>query len=157
MEQNTQAPLFELQVDHQASAYLGDTARWAKFMAIVGFIMCGLIVLIAIFAGSIFATVFSRFGSESGASGMSGLGSAGAVAISIVYILIALLYFFPCLYLYNFASKMQTALRSNDQEQLNQSFKNLKACYRFVGVLMIIYLGFIALAIIFGIIGAAFH
>ncbi|MDP4151575.1 MAG: DUF5362 family protein [Bacteroidota bacterium] len=153
MEQNTQAPLFELQVDHQSSSYLADTARWAKFIAIVGFVLCGLILLVAIFAGSMLAS-FSRFGGG-GVDGVAAAGLGGFV--TVVYILIGLLYFFPCLYLFNFATKMQVALRNNDQEQLGQSFRNLKACYRFIGVLLIIYLGFIALALIFGVIGAAFH
>jgi hypothetical protein len=56
--------------------------------------------------------------------------------------------FFPCLYLYNFAARMQTALQSNDQEQLNTSFKNMRAFYRFVGVMMIIALGFFLLGIL---------
>jgi hypothetical protein len=157
MEQNNKDNLFELQVDHQATAYLGDAARWAKFLAIVGFILCGIILLVAIFAGSFFAGTFGRLGGESGVNGMAGVGAAGGAFITIVYIIIAALYFFPCLYLYNFASKMQTALRSNDQEQLNNSFRNLKACYRFLGILMIIYLGFLALAIIFGALGSAFR
>jgi hypothetical protein len=52
---------------------------------------------------------------------------------------------------------MQVALRSNDQSQLNQSFRNLKACYRFMGILMIICLCIWGLGIIFAIIGAAFR
>jgi hypothetical protein len=152
MEPNMGNNFFELQVDQNGSAYLKETARWAKFMAIVGFIFCGLIVIIAIFAGSILSGSLSRsFGSSSEVSG-----ALGAV-VSVVYILVALLYFFPCLYLYNFATKMQVALRSNDQEQLNQSLKNLKSCYRFIGILTVIALCFWALGILFAIIGAAFR
>jgi hypothetical protein len=65
-----------------------------------------------------------------------------------VYVVIAILNFFPCLYLYNFAVKMQVALSGNDQEQLNTSFKNMRAFYRFVGVMMIIALGFFLLGIL---------
>jgi hypothetical protein len=157
MEQNNKDNLFELQVDHQATAYLGDTARWAKFLAIIGFIACGLIVLMAIFAGSFIAGSFGRLGGESGISGAGGLAAAGGAFFTILYLAIAVLYFFPCLYLFNFAKKMQIALRSNDQEQLNHSFRNLKALYRFLGILAIIGLGFWALGIIFAIIGSAFH
>jgi len=148
MEQNTGTSLFELQVDNVASAYLKEAARWAKFLAILGFILCGFIVLIALFAGSIMATAFGTLG-----AGRTGL--IGGAGVSILYIAFSLLYFFPCLYLYNFASKMQVALRSNDQEFLNQSFKNLKSCYRFIGILMVVYLGLCALGLIFMIIGLA--
>ncbi|HLZ86537.1 MAG TPA: hypothetical protein VKQ52_04840, partial [Puia sp.] len=63
--------------------------------------------------------------------------------------------FFPCLYLYNFATRMRVALRNNDQDQLNIAFKNMRALYRFVGVLMIICLGFWVLFILILIISTA--
>jgi hypothetical protein len=151
MEANTTTGLFELQVDHESTAYLKEAARWAKFLAIVGFICIGLFVLVALFAGSIVATMSSSMGVQTAG------GAFGGAAISIVYILVALLYFFPCLYTFNFAKKMQVALASNDQAQLNQSFRNLKACYRFLGILMVIGLCFWGLAIIFMIIAAAFR
>lgn len=148
MEQNTENSLFELQIDHNGSAFLKETAKWAKFLAIVGFVFCGLILLAAIFAGSMMASTLGRLGT---------FGASGGVMISVIYILLGLVYFFPCLYLYNFASKMQTALRNNDQEQLNVSLRNLKSCYRFCGILLIIILGLYALIFIFGMIAVAFR
>src|SRR5882672_6038048 len=103
MELNTPASLFELHIDAPSSSYLSDTAKWAKFLAIVGFIVCGLIVLVAFFAGSILSATFSRYGMEGG----SAASSVGSAFITIIYILVALLYFFPCLYLFRFATKMQ--------------------------------------------------
>jgi len=153
MEQNSQTGLFELHIDAPSSAYLNETAKWAKFLAIVGFIMCGLIVIVAFFAGSIFSAAFSRAGQEGGLSAATG--GIGGGFITVIYILVALLYFFPCLFLFKFASKMKVALRTNDQEQLADSFKNLKACFRFLGILTIIVLSFYALALIFLVIGAA--
>jgi hypothetical protein len=141
----TESHLFELQVDHNGSAYLKETAKWAKFMSIMGFIFCGLFVLVALFAGTFLSAAFSSFGAAGSAMG-------GAM-VSVLYIAIALIYFFPCLYLFNFATKMQTALRNNDQELMNVSFKNLKSCYRFMGILMIIGLGFWALGIIAVVLG----
>ncbi len=150
MEQNTpSSSLFDLHIDHQSSAYLGETARWSKFLSIVGFIFCGLFVLIGLFAGSFMAGTFGRFG--------GGAGMMGGAFFSVLYVLLALLYFFPCLYLYNFAAKMQVALRTNDQEQLSQSFRNLKSCYKFMGILMIVVLGFYALALLIGIFSAGFR
>jgi hypothetical protein len=148
----TEKNLFDLQVDHETISYLGETARWAKFLAIIGFIGCGLAVIFGIFAGSIFGAM--------GTFGRYGLGGGGAilsVVIGIIYIAIALLYFFPCLYLFNFASRMQVALRNNDQVQLNSSLRNLKSCYKFLGILMIVVLAFYGLSLIGGIIGGAFR
>jgi uncharacterized protein DUF5362 len=150
MEPNTSSNLFELHIDQNVSAYLGESARWARFFAVVGFIFTGLVVLMGIFAGSLIGLMSSRFG---GGYGTAGAGVGGMV--SFIYIAIGLLYFFPCLYLFNFSSKMKIALGSNDQEQLGASFRNLKSCFRFVGILTIIWLAFSALAIVFFLIGLA--
>jgi ABC-type dipeptide/oligopeptide/nickel transport system permease component len=149
MEQYNQSPagkdqhLFELQIDQQSISYLGETARWAKFLSIVGFIMCGLMIVLALFAGTLMATL-SRFRSNDALQSMAGMESA----FPLIYIAIALLYFFPCLYLFNFAGKMQTALHDNDQTSLNASFGQLKSCFKFVGILTIIVLSFYILVAI---------
>jgi Family of unknown function (DUF5362) len=150
MESTTPGNLFELQVDHIGTVYLRDAARWARFLAIAGFIFCGLFVVAAI----LFMTVLSSLFNSMGASGVSGI---GAGLIGVVYIGIGVLNFFPCLYLYKFASRMQAALSGNDQEQLNSSFLNMRAFYRFVGVLMIIALGFWLLSIVVILLMSLFH
>ena len=155
MEQNQDLSLFNINVDQTGRAHLAEAARWAKFLSIMGFIMCALIVLIGVFFGSFFSMFTSRYGNnpydDLSASATSGLGATMAV----FYIIIALIYFFPVLFLFRFATKMKTALASNDQEILNASFQNLKASFRFVGILTIIMLAFWILAIIVGILGVA--
>jgi hypothetical protein len=135
----TNENLFELQVDQQSISYLSETARWARFLSIVGFVLCGLMIVLALFAGSLIST-FTRVSSGSDALG-SAMGFSSAL-FSLIYIVIALLYFFPCLYLFNFSGKMQTALRNNDQTSLNAAFGNLKSCFKFVGILTIVFLSF---------------
>lgn len=131
--------LFELQIDEQSISYLSDTARWAKFLAIVGFILCGLFVMGALLAAS-FASDFYSYSSNSGL--MKQTFGIGSIFITMIYIVIALLCFFPYLYLYNFSTKMHTALRNNDQGNLHASFNNLRSCFKFVGILTIIMLSF---------------
>ena len=149
MEQDQNTSLFGLSIDPAAKSHLSDAARWAKFLAIVGFIVCGLIIIVGIFAGSLLermsSTRYERFDTnvEMNTRGL------GAVA-TVLYILMALLYFFPCLFLFNFASKMKTALLSNDQDSLNSSFQNLKKTFRYVGVLTIIVLCFYVIALLIG-------
>lgn len=141
MEQDQNTSLFGLSIDPISKAHLADAARWAKFLAIVGFIVCGLIVIVGIFAGSLlesFSSTRRYEGFDSNVEVTRGLG----VVATVFYILIAVLYFFPCLFLFNFASKMKTALLSNDQDVLNSSFQNLKKTFRYIGVLSIIVLSF---------------
>jgi len=140
----------ELQVDPIASVHLKETAMWAKFLAVVGMVLSILIGLVAVFAGSIMANLSRGFG---------GNASGGAIAtglIMIIYLFIAAIYFFLSLFLFRFAAKMKLALQTSDQENFNNSLLNLKLVYRIMGIIMIIYLAFLALALIGIILSAAF-
>lgn len=140
-EQKNDISLFELQVDNSVSDYLRETARWAKFLAITGFVFCGLIALGIL--GSAMTGNRSQMGNEY------------SYLVGLVGLVLCLpILFFPCLYLYNFATRMQHALRGNDQEQLIRSFRNLKACYRFMGILTIIYIAMMILLVLFNLFGA---
>lgn len=146
MEQNQDSSLFGLSIDPISRNHLWDAARWAKFLAIVGFIVCGLVVVVGIFTGSVFETAMQRAELRDGRfQDTRGLG----VLAAIFYILFALLYFFPCLFLFHFATKMKTALMSNDQDTLNGSFQNLKKTFRYIGILTIIVLVFYVLGLLF--------
>ena len=144
-QQTTGQNLFELQVDHETTSYLSETAKWAKFLSIVGFVMCGLLLLAALFAGTLMSTI-SRIGGSGAYE--SGLMAGSGILIGAIYVAVGALYFLPCLYLYRFATKMQVALRQNDQVNLNRSLGSLKSCFKFVGVLTLIVLALYALIIV---------
>ena len=150
MEQNITPNTFALQIDNGNIPYLAEAAKWGKFLSILGFIFCALIILMRLFAGTLMSTMFSQFETQT-----PGFGAVSGTVFMIYYILIAILYFFPCLFLFNFSSKMQTAIRNNDQIYLNNSFRNLKSLFKFWGILTIIGLCIFVIAIIFvGVVGA---
>lgn len=151
MEEDYISNTFLLQVDNGNIPYLTEAAKWAKFLSIIGFIICAMLVLTGVFWGTFLAASFAEVDSE-----FKSLEGIGTSLFTIWFAIVALLYFFPSLYLFNFASKMQTALRNNDQISLNTSFKNLKSCLKFWGIFLIIILCFYALVIIFAILGTAF-
>jgi hypothetical protein len=151
MEANTlDSPISgdQLIMDGMSAEYLFETARWAKFLSIVGFVMCGIIVLIGFFATSIFSTL----GALQNEIPMAGFG----YLFMALYIGLGVLYFFPCFYLFNFATQMKKALVLRDQTMLNQSLRNIKSCFKFMGIMMIIVLGFYGIVLLFGGIAAAF-
>ena len=152
-DQNNETSLFGFGIDQSSRAHLSEAAKWAKFLAIVGFVMCGLIVVIAIFAGSFFA-MLSRSYNDGYRSSATLTGGMGAF-IAIFYIGIAILFFLPYLFLFRFATRMKAALITNDQLTLNTSFQNLKIMFRYVGILTIVMLSFYALAILIMIATAA--
>lgn len=152
MEQTTNASLFLLTIDPITKAHLSETARWARFLAIVGMVFIGLAAVGVLFLSY---TMTAIGGLDNDMGGRSGMFPAFGVGIAIFYILLLLIWFFPILYLLRFANRMKTALNGDNQEALNTSFQNLKSCFRFVGLITIIILAFYAIAIIFGVIGAA--
>ena len=149
-EQNQETSLFGFGIDHSSRAHLAEAAKWAKFLAIVGFVMCGLIIVLSFFIGALFSTSMSRYGDS------SAFGSGFGIIMTIVYLSFGVLYFFPCLFLFRFANNMIVALNSNEQITLNRSFQNLKIMFRYVGILTIIVLALYIIAFVFGILGAAF-
>lgn len=149
MEQNQNPSLFGLNVDATSQSNLGDAAGWARFLGIVGIVSCVLLVVLGIFAATALSSLENRFQSDFGGRS-SGLGSAMGVTVAVTYIFIAVIYFFPCMFLLRFANHMKRALRSNDQATLNESFKNLKVTFRYMGILTIISLVFLVLALLIG-------
>jgi len=154
MDQHQDTSLFGMNVDQTGKAHLAEAARWGKFLSIIGFIICGLIVLVGIFASTFFNLMVNRY-DRSSYSDLPAPSQGFGIIMAIYYIVIAVVYFFPCLFLYRFANKMKTALESNDQELLNGSFQNLKATFRFIGILTLIGLVFAVLAFLIVILGAA--
>lgn len=148
--QTVDAPMPDgrLEIDMTNGAYLGETARWAKFLSIVGFVLCGIIILFGLFASTFFSTIMA----DNPAMQMRGMGTM----LTILYIVLGVIYFFPCLYLFRFADRMKLALRVRDQTMLNDSFRSMKSCFRFMGIVIIVFLAFYAVAIVAGIVAAAF-
>ena len=149
-EQNQESSLFGFGIDQSSRAHLAEAAKWAKFLAIIGFVMCGLIIVLSFFIGALFSTSMSRYGDS------AAFGSGFGIIMTIVYLSFGVLYFFPCLFLFRFANNMIVALNSNEQITLNRSFQNLKIMFRYVGILTIIVLALYIIVFVFGILGAAF-
>lgn len=153
MDQNQETTLFGFGIDPTSRAHLAEAAKWAKFLAIVGFVVCGLIVIIGIFFGSFLSMMSGVYGDEY--RGSSAVTSGIGAFMAVVYIGMAILFFFPYLFLFRFANGMKSALNTNDQLTLNSSFQNLKIMFRYVGILTIVLLSFYALAILMVIVTAA--
>ncbi len=140
----------DLQVTPQTQSYLTESAKWGKFLAIMGFIFCGFMIILAF----IIPFVLSQVQQES-TSLPVGFNSGLKAWLTLLYLLFAVLFFFPCLYLYKFSVKMQAATRNVSQENFDESLMNLKSMFKFYGILTIVTLSFYALIIIVSIIGAA--
>lgn len=152
MEQNRHTSS-GLGIDQSTVNHLSEAARWARFLAIIGFVLCVFVALIGIFASTFLSFMTDRFNSNIG--GGQNIFSGLKSFIAIIYIGIAFLYFLPCLYLFRFANFMKAAIATGEQENLDKSFQNLKIMFRFVGILTIIILCFYFLAFLFTIVFSA--
>lgn len=150
MEENQNTSLFGLGIDATAKAHLSEAARWARFLAIVGFVLIGLVVIAALFAGAIFSTYLNAFSPQGGDVAATGM----SVGITLYMIACAAVGFFPVLFLYRFSAKTKAALASGDQETLNKSFQNLKIYFRYIGILTIIFLALYAIILLVALLGA---
>lgn len=146
MEENSS--LFSLTIDQVTKTNLYETAKWARFLAIVGFVF----LVIMIISGVMVSITLSRF---EGMSGSGGFGGVAGPSVAMLYIIFAAIAFFPLLYTLRFANRMQGALNGNDQALLNASFQNLKVCFRYLGIITIISIVLFALSLIFSIAGLA--
>jgi uncharacterized membrane protein len=146
MEENTiqtpQEPTV-LKLNNYAKEFLKETAKWAYFLAIVGFIGVGLMILMALFMGAVFSALPET----------TDIPFNMGPFFTILYLIFAGLYFFPVLYLYRFANKMKMALARNDEDVLTNSFESLKSHYKFMGIMTIVLLAFYALIFILGLFG----
>jgi hypothetical protein len=129
----------------EARSFLYETSRWAKFLAILGFIGAGLLVLVGFFV----MAAMGSMGSE-----LSALGFPPAF-LGFFYLVIAGIQVLPSLYLYNFSTKTRTALQSSDADELTNSLGNLKAFFKFYGVVAIVFIALYVLGFLFAIIFGA--
>lgn len=150
MEENAALENFDLKLNETAKGFLQETAKWAYFLSILGYIGIGFIVVAAVFAGTIFAAMGKMGGGMDG--GMGSMGSLGGTFITILYLVIAVLYFFPVYYLNKFASNMKAAFRDNDTESLTNSFEYLKSHYKFIGILTLVIFAVYALIFVVAIV-----
>lgn len=121
--------------------YLSIARKWALFLSIIGFIGVGVLVLMGIFIGTILNAAMLPAEIKVAASAIS-------VVMSIFYFFIAIIYFIPNWYLFQFSRKLKEALDYEDHERLAESFGSMKNCltaYGILTILAILFYGFFAM------------
>ena len=141
----------EMRLNAQSQEFLKEIAKWARFLSILGLVGCGIMVLLAI----LFPLIPGMAGAmNSNINGVKSTTSGAPIFMSIGYILGALLYYFPAMYLFKFSKNMRHALDLGGEEATTNAFDYMKRHYKFLGILMAIVLGFYALVLFGGILFA---
>jgi len=126
-----------LYVSDEIKGYLLETARWGKFLAIVGYVFLGIMLIVAMFL-------------LVGSSIMGDFAHAGMpMALpAFLYLAMAVIYFFPVNYLFTFSVRIIKSLQGNNNMLFAEGFKNLKSLFKFTGIMMIIVISLYIVAFI---------
>jgi hypothetical protein len=128
----------KIEIEQETLKHLNTARKWAMFLAITSFIFLGLVVIIGLIAG----TFLTAFG-----TGEKGLGIPDSLMF-IPVLLIGAIYFFPVLFLFRFSKHAHHAILTLDKLALHKAIKNLKACFAYIGILIIIILTLYILVLI---------
>jgi len=132
-----------LVINNQMREDLLTSAKWGKFLAIIGFIGLGFMVL--------------------GSLGMFSMGSNMAPGMpfspslfALIYLLMVVLNFFPIYYLLQFSVRIKDAVTTTNNTSMQEAFSFLARMYKFIGIITIVIISIyiISIFLFIGIIGS---
>ncbi len=124
----------------ESAAFLLKAAKWGKFLAILGFIVTGLMLI----AGILMSFVIGMLPEEMIPLNMP----FSARIISFVYIVIAGISIIPVFFLNSFCNNAMKAVNLSNTENMTASIRSLKNLFVFVGISTIVILAFYTIIII---------
>ena len=141
-QERTAEPIQQpLVITEDIRSYLYDTAKWTKFLSIVGFVITALVAMMGFGAGA-FVAVLAKM------SPGNPLAAMGSGFLTVYFLVIALLYFYPSLLLFKHSNAANKAILYGDQDSLADAMVNLRSFFKFWGILMIVLISFYILTII---------
>ncbi|MFZ5939225.1 MAG: DUF5362 family protein [Bacteroidota bacterium] len=123
---------------------LKEVARWGNFLAIVGYVGLSLMILASLFmfaAGGFSNHLFPG-------------GNFPGFLAGFLYIIVAVLYFFPVNYLYKASDQIKKAIAHTNEAEMTAGFAHLNSLFRFMGIMTIVVLSIYALVIVVAIFAA---
>ncbi|MCD0489220.1 DUF5362 family protein [Pedobacter sp. MC2016-14] len=147
-QENPEEQSETLIITEDIRSYIYDTAKWTRFLAVIGFVFSAFTAMFAFSAPGILSTLAT-------VEPTNPLLQLGSEALMLIFLIFALLYFYPSLLLFNFASAAKNAVLYADQEGLSTAMNKLKSFFKFWGVLMMVLILFYLFAILLSIVGGA--
>lgn len=130
------------QLTAESITYLLKAARWGKFLAILGFIVSGLLIV----GGIAMSFILNKV---SGTDELVPINLPfSTVFLSIIYIIFACIYLIPVIFLNTFSNNAIKAVNISSTEKMTTSLRNLKNLFVFIGVSTIVILTLYTLALI---------
>jgi Na+/phosphate symporter len=131
----------KIEIEQETLNNLNTTRKWTMFIAILGFIFLGLLIVVGAIAG----TFLMAFNSNEKVLGIP------ESLMFIPLLFLALVYFPPVLFLFRFSKHAGHAVHTFDKKEMHGAIRNLKLYFAYLGVLIIVILTFyVAVLIITG-------
>ena len=128
----------EVVLNDRVLELLRQTKPWVRFLSVMGFIICGLMLLT---------------GLGTGLTGVS-TGRPEMIGMGILYPIMSILYIFPSLFLFRYASCIGDFLISRRGGAFEGAIEAQKSFWKFVGILMLVMLGLYAVLLAFLLVAA---
>lgn len=106
---------------------LNIARKWAMFLAVVGFIVFGLLIFLGIITGAF----LSAFKSEDVTLGIP------ENLIAVLFLVLSLIYFMLVFYLFRFSKSARDAIQNNNMKKLEKAFRYLRKFFTYTGILVI--------------------
>lgn len=129
----------KLEISPEILNKLNSTRKWTTFLAVLGFIFLGLVIIGGLAAG-LFLTIFK--------TQENNLGFPVSL-LTIASLIVGLVYFLPVLFLFRFSRNTRDAIHNLDNVKLLKGFRNLYLFFKIIGiiVILVIVIYIIALAV----------
>ena len=137
-------------ISEKALFYLKAASPWMRFLGIIGFIGCGFCVVVGIFfviMPAIFLWMTGVSHAEADVAHHGFMGVMGTLG-GLVYILAAVFLFFPARWLYKTGARFRAYVRTGSDFDLEEAFRSIRAFWKFIGILTIIWLAFLPVGIV---------
>ncbi len=127
---------------------LRRTKPWVRFISVLMFIGAGFMMLIGVVMG-----VMGGFGAMAAPEGVA-FGLGFGVVMALIYGALALLYIYPAMKLWKYASRIAVLLDSGHPVELEAALNEQRKFWKFMGVVtivvMVLYLVAIIVAVVLG-------
>ena len=129
---------------------LAGTKPWVRFFSVLTFIGAGLMLL-----GGVFMLIAGVAGAAMGSSGgpgspsSMGFASGGMmVGMAVIYLLLALLYIYPGIKLWKYASRIASLMYTRAEIDLETALNEQRAFWKFAGISVIVMIALYIVAIV---------
>ena len=142
LEETVQTPLI---VSEDMRSYIYDTTKWANFLAIVGFVVAGLMIVTSFTFGAAMST-------NPELSTLLSTTALSPIGFTLFCLAYAFAVFYPSLLLFKYSTKAKQGVLYGEQASLDEAFSKIKSLFKYWGIITILGIGLYVLLIIFSVV-----